>query len=70
MVSCIFDSSSSAVIEMSDNAGKLSSARKFRGIARAMITRLEAQIPKLEDKPKISHSDSVMIQGHTERLNP
>ena len=24
---------------------------------------------KLEDKPEITHSDSVMIQAHTERLN-
>ena len=46
-----------------------SSARKFRGIACAAIIHLEAQISKLEDKPEIMHSDSVMIQAHTERLN-
>ena len=53
---------------MSDNAGKLSSARKFRGIARAMITHLEVQISNLEEKPEIMHSDSVIIEAHTERL--
>ena len=54
---------------MSDNAGKLSSLRKFRGTARAMITCLEAQFSKLEDKPEIMHSNSAMIQAHMERLN-
>ena len=68
-VSCIFDSSSSAVIEMSDNARKLFSVRKFRRIVCAMITRLETQILKLEGKPEITHSDSMMIQDQTEKLN-
>ena len=53
-VSCIYDSSSSAVIEMSDHTRKLFSARKFRGTVRGMITRLEAQISKLEAKPEIT----------------
>ena len=65
----MFNSSTSAVIETSNNAGKLSLARKFQGIAHAMINHLEAQISKLENKPEITHSDSVMIQAHTERLN-
>ena len=34
-----------------------------------MITSLEALIFKLEDKPEIMHSDSVTIQGHTEKLS-
>ena len=54
---------------MLDNAGNLSSVRKFRGIACAMIAPLEAQISKLQDKPEIAHSDSVMIQAYMERLN-
>ena len=54
---------------MTDNAEKLSPARKFRGITRAIITRLEAQISKLEDKPEITCSNSVIIQAYTERLN-
>ena len=33
-----------------------------------MITRLEAQISKLEHKPEIMYSDSVRIQAHTERF--
>ena len=33
-----------------------------------MITSLERQISKLEDKPEIAHSDSVLIQGHMEKL--
>ena len=33
-----------------------------------MITRLEVQISKLEDKPEITSSDSVSIQAHTERF--
>ena len=52
---------------MSDNARKLSSARKFRGTVCGMITCLEAQISKLEAKPKITYSDSVRIHAHTER---
>ena len=53
---------------MSDNAGKLSLARKFREIARVMITRLETQITKLETKLEITYSNSVVIQGQTEKL--
>ena len=53
---------------MSDNAGKLSQARMFRVTVRRMITRLEAQISKLENKHKIMYRDSVRIQAHTERL--
>ena len=37
---------------MSDNAGKLFQARKFRGTVHGMITHLEAQMSKQEDKPK------------------
>ena len=33
-----------------------------------MITRLDMQISKLEDKPEITASDSVRIQAHTERI--
>ena len=33
-----------------------------------MITRLEVQISKLEDKPEITHTDSVRIQAHMERF--
>ena len=54
---------------MSANAGKLSSARKFREIACGIITGLEPQISKLEDKPQIKHSNSVIIQAHTERFS-
>ena len=61
--------SNSTVIEMFDNARKLSLARKFRGIAHALITLLEVQISKLRYKPEITHSDSVMIHAHMERLN-
>ena len=53
---------------MSDYAGKLSQARKFRGIMRGMITHLETQISKMEIKSEITHSDSVIIQGQTEKL--
>ena len=53
---------------MSNNSGKLSLARKFRGIARPIITCLETQITKLETKPEIMHSDSVVIQRQTEKL--
>ena len=53
---------------MSDNTGKLSQAQKFRGTVGRMITRLEAQISKLEDKPEITSSDSVRIQAHAERI--
>ena len=53
---------------MLDNAGKLSQARKFRGTVRGMITRLETQISKQEDKPEITSSDSVRIQPHNERI--
>ena len=56
-------------MEMSDNAGKLSSVRKFKGIVHTMVTRLEAQISKLEEKPEITASGSMMIQAHTERFN-
>ena len=55
---------------MSGNAGKLPLARMFRGIARAMITHLEVQISKLESKPEIAHSNSMIIQPYMERLNP
>ena len=48
-LSCTFDSSSSAIIEMSNNAGKPSLARKFGEIASVKITRLEAQISKQEN---------------------
>ena len=54
---------------MSDNAGKLSLARKFRGITHAMITCLETKISKLENKREITHSDSVKIQGRVDKLN-
>ena len=54
---------------MLNNAGKLSSAGKLRGIPCATLTCLEVQIAKLEDKPENIHSDPVMIQGHTEKLN-
>ena len=64
----MFDLSSSAVIKMSDNAGKLSQAWMFKGTVREMITRLELQISKIEDKPEIMSSDSVRIQVHTERI--
>ena len=53
---------------MSDNAGKLSQTRKFRGTVHGMITHLEAQISKLEDKPEITSSESVRIQAHTQRF--
>ena len=53
---------------MSDKARKLSQARKFRETVNGMITRLEAQISKLEDEPEITYSDSVRIQAHTERF--
>ena len=56
------------MMEMSNNVGKLSLARKFRGIARAMITRLEVQISKLENKHEITHSDSVIIFKDTQKL--
>ena len=53
---------------MLHNAGKLFLARKFRGVAPVMITRLEAQISKLENKPEITHSHSVIVQEHPEKL--
>ena len=53
---------------MSDNAGKLSQERKFRETVQGMITRLQVQISKLEDKPEIMYSNSVKIQAHTERF--
>ena len=53
---------------MSDNARKLSQARKFRGTVYGMITCLKAQISKLEEKPEITSSDSVRIQAHTKRF--
>ena len=53
---------------MSDNAGKLSQARKFRRTVCEMLTRLEGQISKLENKSKITYSTSVRIQAHTERF--
>ena len=53
---------------MSDNAGKLSQARKFRRTLCGMITRLEVQISKLEDKPEIMSTDSMRIQSHMERF--
>ena len=56
------------IIEMSDNARKLSSARKSRGTVCGMITCLEAQISKLEAKPEITYSDPLRIQTHTERF--
>ena len=34
-----------------------------------MITHLEGQTSKLEDKPEIMHSNTVMVQGHTEKLH-
>ena len=52
----------------SDNAAELSQARKFRGRVKGMITRLDMQISKLEDKLEITSSDSVRIQSHTERI--
>ena len=33
-----------------------------------MITHLEMQITKFEAKPEIMHSDSVIIEVHTEKL--
>ena len=33
-----------------------------------MISRLDVQISKLEDKHQIIHGDSLMIQGRTEKL--
>ena len=51
-----------------NNAGKLSQARKFRGTVRGVITLLEMQITKLEDKPEITSSGCVRIQAHTERI--
>ena len=53
---------------MSDNARKLSQARKFRGIVCGMITHLEAPVSKLEEKPEITSSDSVRIQAHTKKF--
>ena len=53
---------------MSDNAKKLSQARKFRGTVRGIITHLEVQISKLKAKPEITYSDSVRIQAHMERF--
>ena len=53
---------------MSDNAGKLSLARKFWRIACVMITCIGVQISKLENKAEITHNDFVIIQGHTEKL--
>ena len=53
---------------MSDNAGKLSQASKFRRSVHGMITLLELQISKVENKPEITYSDSVRIQAHTERF--
>ena len=35
---------------------------------RGMITPLEAQVSKLEEKPEITSSDSVRIQAHTEKF--
>ena len=53
---------------MSDNTRKLSQARKFRGTVHRMITRLEVQVSKLEEKAEITSSDSVRIQAHTEKF--
>ena len=53
---------------MSDNARKLSQARKFRGTMHGMITHLEVQVSKLEEKPEITSSNSVRIQAHTEKF--
>ena len=53
---------------MSDNAGKLYQAGKLSGTVHGMITRLEAQISKLEDKPENTYGDSVGIQAHMERF--
>lgn len=54
---------------MSNNAEKLSSVGKFRGIVHAIITRLDTQFSKLENLLEIMHSDSVMIEARTEKLN-
>ena len=35
---------------------------------RRMITRLEALVSKLEDKPEVTSSDSVRIQAHMEKF--